>query len=65
MSAVFDGREIWSSEKLVYPPLSKEDEEKWERIQKHCRQVAAFSIQYAVEEDERWAKTRAEFGVIA
>jgi hypothetical protein len=59
MSAQFDGREIWTSRKVVPVPMSKEQQEKWDKIQAFCKEVAAFSVQFAKEEGLRWAKTRA------
>lgn len=49
MSAVFDGIEIWQDGKAEHPPLSKEEQERWDKIQEHCKMVAADMVRYAEE----------------
>ena len=50
MSSLFDGREIWSDRKVEPVKLTKEQEERWERIQAQWKEVAAFRVQFAEEE---------------
>lgn len=47
MSALFDGIEIWQDGKTPAPALTKEQQEKWDRIQEQCRSVAAAMVDYA------------------
>jgi hypothetical protein len=57
MSAVFDGHDIWQDWTAKPTTLTKEQQEKWDKIQANCKEVAAFSVQFAKEEEIRWAET--------
>jgi hypothetical protein len=54
MSALFDGHEIWHDFKAETPTLTKEQQEKWDRIQAHCAKVAKDMVDYseAIYEEE-------------
>lgn len=54
MSAVFDGIEIWQEGRHNYPLMTKEQQEKWDKIQEHCKVIADEMIKYAdtVHEEE-------------
>jgi hypothetical protein len=49
MSAIFDGIEIWQDTKVEHPPMTKEQQERWDRIQEHCKKVAQEMVQYSEE----------------
>jgi len=54
MSSLFDGREIWSNRKVEPVVLTKEQTERWERIQAYCASVARDMVDYseAIYKDE-------------
>jgi len=54
MSSAFDGIEIWHNFKAKTPALTKEQQEKWDKIQAHCAKIAKDMVDYseAIYEEE-------------
>lgn len=52
MSAVFDGIEIWQDGKVEHPPLTEEQQKRWDSIQEHCKKLSQEMVEYSEEISE-------------